>query len=71
MSINDMATSQTSFVHNIYIGSPAYPPSAPRLAKSRHGSLSCFSLPSFNMAAETTFDGDLGIRLGLLRSRGN
>lgn len=39
----------------MYMGSPAYPLSAPRLAKIQHGSLSCFGLPSFNMAGRDRF----------------
>ena len=33
MSINDMATSQTSFVHNINIGSPSLSPFSTKTGK--------------------------------------
>lgn len=51
-----MATSLASFAHNVYMGSLSnLAPSAPRLAKIQHGILSCFGLPSFNMAAQNAF----------------
>lgn len=67
MPISDKAAGLASFSHYVYGYSlPTYPPAAPRLAKIQYGSISCFGLPSFKMAARPTFHGDSGIRLGQL-----